>query len=56
MSQGMAPIRPGNGRPKPSRLVLGIDLETAAALGRRFRQNGIVWVSGNVVPTLVLLR
>jgi hypothetical protein len=36
--------------------VLGIDLETAATLGRRFRQNGIVWVSANAVPILVLLR
>jgi hypothetical protein len=46
----------GKSPPEPSRLVLGVDLETAATLGRRFRQNGIVWVSANVVPTLVLLR
>lgn len=46
----------GKWPPEPSRLVLGIDLETAASLGRQFRQNGIVWVSANVVPTLVLLR
>jgi hypothetical protein len=46
----------GKWPPEPSRLVLGVDLETAATLGRRFRQNGIVWVSANAVPTLVLLR
>jgi hypothetical protein len=46
----------GKWPPEPSRLVLGIDLETAATLGRRFRQNGIVWVSANAVPILVLLR
>jgi hypothetical protein len=38
------------------RLVLGVDLNSAASLGRQFRQNGIVWVSANAVPTLVLLR
>jgi Protein of unknown function (DUF3293) len=46
----------GKWPPEPSRLVLGIDLDTAGSLGRQFRQNGIVWVSANAVPTLVLLR
>jgi Protein of unknown function (DUF3293) len=46
----------GEWPPEPSRLVLGVDLDIAASLGRKFRQNGIVWVSANAVPTLVLLR
>ena len=46
----------GKWPPEPSRLVLGIDLETAATLARQFKQNGIVWVSPNAVPTLILLR
>jgi hypothetical protein len=46
----------GKWPPEPSRPVRGVDLETAATLGRRFRQNGIVWVSVNAVPILVLLR
>jgi hypothetical protein len=46
----------GKWPPEPSRLVLGLDLDTATWLGRQFRQNGIVWVSANAVPTLVLLR
>jgi hypothetical protein len=46
----------GKWRPEPSRLVLGIDLDTAGSLGRQFRQNGIVWISGDAVPRLVLLR
>jgi hypothetical protein len=41
---------------EPSRLVLGLDLKTAVSLGRRFAQNGIVWVQLDDVPTLILLR
>ena len=39
-----------------SRLVLGIELDEAAALGRRFGQNGFVWAANDALPMLVLLR
>jgi hypothetical protein len=39
-----------------SYLVLGIELEAAEEVGRRYAQNAIVWVGADVVPTLVLLR
>jgi hypothetical protein len=42
--------------PEPSRLVLGLDLCGALALGRQFKQNGIVWAELDLVPTLILLR
>jgi hypothetical protein len=46
----------GKWPPEPSRLVLGIDLETAQSLGRKFMQNGFVWIDTDGVPLLVLLR
>ena len=48
--------RSGTWPPEPSRLVLGIDLTSAGSLGRKYRQNGIVWAGADAVPTLVLLR
>ncbi len=39
-----------------SYLVLGIELEAAQEVGRRYGQNAIVWVGADAVPTLVLLR
>ncbi len=39
-----------------SRLVLGIDLATAAEIGKHFRQNGLVWAAEDALPLLVLLR
>jgi hypothetical protein len=55
--------RPGHGTdpsgkwpPEPSRLVLGLDSETAGSLGRQFGQNGVVWVAHNAIPELLLLR
>jgi hypothetical protein len=46
----------GKWPPEPSRLVLGIGLETAQSLGRKFMQNGFVWMDTDGVPMLVLLR
>ena len=37
-------------------LALGLGLEDAEALGRRFDQNAIVWASADAIPRLVLLR
>ncbi len=54
---------PGTGRhpggrwpPEPSFLVLGLAVEAAQSLGRKFEQNAIVWCGPNAVPQLVLLR
>jgi hypothetical protein len=41
---------------EPSFLVLGISLETAKELGKRYGQNAIIWAGANAVPQLVLLR
>jgi len=37
-------------------LVLGIDQETATALGQQFGQNAIVWCAHNALPQLLLLK
>ncbi len=37
-------------------LAIGVSLEKAKQLGRRFAQNAIVWVGSDAVPRLVLLR
>ena len=42
--------------PEDSRLVLGIDRARAAALGRDFAQNAIVWADADAVPKLLMLR
>ncbi|EIM99217.1 hypothetical protein WQE_20256 [Paraburkholderia hospita] len=41
---------------EPSFLALGLALETAKELGRRYEQNAIVWCGRDAVPQLVLLR
>jgi hypothetical protein len=48
---------PAGGWPaEASFLVLGIALEEAKELGRRYRQNAVVWCGADAVPELVLLR
>lgn len=37
-------------------LVLGLNLETAKALGKEFGQNAVVWMEAEAIPRLVLLR
>jgi hypothetical protein len=39
-----------------SYFALGLQLDPAKALGRRFEQDAIVWVGADVVPQLILLR
>lgn len=39
-----------------SYLVLGMQLEAAQEVGRRYGQNAIVWAGADAVPTLILLR
>ena len=37
-------------------LALGLALEHAKAIARRFEQNAIVWAAADAIPRLVLLR
>ncbi len=39
-----------------SALVLGIGLRQAMRVGRKYRQNAIVWAGADAVPRLILLR
>jgi hypothetical protein len=41
---------------EPSYFVLGLSLETAKALGKKYDQNAIVWCGSEAIPELVLLR
>ena len=41
---------------EPSVLALGISRDQAVQLGNEFRQNAIVWIGEDCVPTLVFLR
>ncbi|MGI4829617.1 MAG: DUF3293 domain-containing protein [Janthinobacterium lividum] len=41
---------------EPSYMVFNLHLLQAMALGRRFRQNALVWVGRDCMPELVLLR
>lgn len=36
--------------------ALGVELDAARQLGIRYRQDAIVWVGADAVPTLILLR
>ena len=35
---------------------LGVDLETARVLGRRYQQDAVVWTGKDAIPKLILLR
>lgn len=48
---------PTNGWPaEPSVLVLGLSLEAAKVMGRKYEQAAIVWIGPTGVPELVLLQ
>ena len=48
---------PTNGWPaEPSVLVLGLSLEAAKIMGRKYEQAAIVWIGSTAVPELVLLQ
>lgn len=56
-----APLLLGHGEsleddwpPEPSILALGIDKDRAVELGKRFRQNAIVWCDASGLPELVI--
>ncbi len=46
----------GEWPPEPGFVVGSITLAQASELGRRFRQNAILWADADAVPRLVLLR
>ncbi len=50
--QGKDPAWPA----EASYLAIGIPREKACELGRKYRQNAIVWIGSDAVPELVLLR
>ena len=42
--------------PEKSYFALGVDLETARVLGRRYQQDAVVWTGKDAIPKLILLR
>lgn len=49
---GQDPVWPG----ESSCLIFGLALEASRVLGRKFKQNAIVWCGQEAIPELVLLR
>ncbi|MCG3775935.1 MAG: hypothetical protein JW395_2783 [Nitrospira sp.] len=41
---------------EPSFLVLGLSLEAAKTMGRKYEQNALVWAGPDMTPRLILLR
>jgi hypothetical protein len=41
---------------EPSYWVPGLSREAAQRLGTQFQQNAVIWVGGDAIPELVLLR
>jgi sugar phosphate isomerase/epimerase len=56
MIEGVGQHPSGDWPGEPSFLVLGLDLEAAKALGRKYEQNAIVWCGDDSNAQLVLLR
>jgi hypothetical protein len=54
--EGVGQHPSGNWPGEPSFLVLGLDLEAAKSLGRKYEQNAIVWCGEDATARLVLLR
>lgn len=46
----------GKWRTEKSYLAFGIDADAARELGRRFKQDAVVWIGRDAVPQLLLLR
>jgi hypothetical protein len=50
-------LHPSNEWPgEPSFLVMGLSLEAAKIIGRKYEQNALVWCGQDMVPRLILLR
>jgi hypothetical protein len=41
---------------EPSFLFLGMDLETAKTIGKKYEQNTILWIDRDAIPQLIILR
>jgi hypothetical protein len=41
---------------EPSFFVMGITLSKAKVIGRKYKQNAIVWCDDNCIPDLIILR
>ncbi|MFA6921005.1 MAG: DUF3293 domain-containing protein [Gallionella sp.] len=53
--EGMGRHPHGDWPAEPSYFVLGLSLEEARLLGKKYRQNAIVWCGVDAVPELVML-
>jgi hypothetical protein len=54
--EGIGKHPSGEWTAEPSYLVLGLSLEAAKALGKKYDQNAIIWCGSDAIPELVLLR
>jgi hypothetical protein len=54
--EGIGKHPSGEWAAEPSYFVLGLSLEAAKALGKRYDQNAVVWCGSDAIPELVLLR
>jgi len=54
--EGVGKHPSGEWAAEPSYFVLGLSLEAAKALGKKYDQNAIVWCGSDAIPELVLLR
>lgn len=54
VAQGEGTI--GDWPPEPSVLAIGLSRDEAEVLGRRYKQNAVVWIGADAVPQLVLLE
>lgn len=41
---------------EPSYFALGLSLEAAKALGKKYDQNAVIWCGSDAIPELILLR
>jgi hypothetical protein len=46
----------GNWPGEPSYFILGLSLEKSCRLGKKYKQNAIVWCGPDLMPQLVVLR
>lgn len=54
--EGVGVHTSGSWPAEPSFFVLGLSLEDAMLLGKKYSQNAIVWCGADCVPELILLR
>jgi len=54
--EGMGKHPSGEWVAEPSYFVLGLTLEAARILGKKYDQNAVIWCGSDAIPELVLLR